>query len=141
MNEENGLRGGLSYAAAKRPGERHIAAIESDSGGFLPLGFSVSGGPAVKEALSRWVHYFDPIGANRIESGGGGADISPLMSQGVPGLALRVNHQRYFDYHHSANDTIEAVHDRELELGAIAMAIMSYLIAEEGLPAASIPSR
>jgi carboxypeptidase Q len=45
-----------------------------------------------------------------------------------------VNHQRYFEFHHSANDTIDAVNDRELELGAIAMAIMSYLLAEEGVP-------
>jgi hypothetical protein len=56
------------------------------------------------------------------------------MAQGVPGLGLSVNHQRYFDFHHSANDTIDAVDGRELELGAIAMAIMSYLLAEEGLP-------
>uniref|UniRef100_UPI00258588BA M20/M25/M40 family metallo-hydrolase n=1 Tax=Algoriphagus sp. TaxID=1872435 RepID=UPI00258588BA len=44
MNEENGLRGGQEYArVAKAKGEKHIAAIESDSGGFLPIGFSSTG--------------------------------------------------------------------------------------------------
>jgi Zn-dependent M28 family amino/carboxypeptidase len=137
MNEENGTRGAQAYAAEKRPGETHIAAIESDSGGFLPLGFGVNSSPAVFEAILKWAPLFSPIEADRIKKGGGGVDIGPLMAKGVPGLGLRVNHQRYFDFHHSGNDTIDAVNDRELELGAISMAIMSYLIAEEGLPAAS----
>ena len=117
------------------PGETHIAAIESDAGGFLPLGFGVSGRPEVFEAIARWAPLLAPIEADRIKKGGGGVDIGPLMAKGVPGLGLSVNHQRYFDFHHAETDRIEAVNDRELELGAIAMAIMSYLIAEEGLPA------
>jgi Zn-dependent M28 family amino/carboxypeptidase len=134
MNEENGTRGARAYAAEQRPGERHIAAIESDSGGFLPLGFTIGASPAVFEAISKWAQLFAPIGSDRFKHGGGGVDIGPLMAQGVPGLGLSVNHQRYFDFHHSANDTIDAVDDRELELGAVAMAIMSYMLAEEGLP-------
>jgi Zn-dependent M28 family amino/carboxypeptidase len=135
MNEENGTRGAQAYAAANRPGETHIAAIESDAGGFLPLGFGVSGRPEVFEAIARWAPLLAPIEADRIKHGGGGVDIGPLMARGVPGLGLSVNHQRYFDFHHAETDRIEAVNDRELELGSIAMAIMSYLIAEEGLPA------
>ena len=134
MNEENGTRGARAYAAKQRRGETHIAAIESDSGGFLPLGFTVGASPAVFEAISKWAELFAPIESDRFKKGGGGVDIGPLMAQGVPGLGLSVNHQRYFNFHHSANDTIDAVDDRELELGAIAMAIMSYMLAEEGLP-------
>jgi hypothetical protein len=134
MNEENGARGAEVYASTKRPGETHIAAIESDAGGFLPHGFGVSANPATFEAISRFAPKLTAIQADRITRGGHGTDIAPLMAQGVPGLELAVNHQRYFDFHHSPNDTIDAVNDRELELGAIAMAIMSYLIAEEGLP-------
>jgi Zn-dependent M28 family amino/carboxypeptidase len=134
MNEENGTRGARAYAAKQRFGERHIAAIDSDSGGFLPLGFGINAGTAVFEAISKWADLLAPIESDRFTHGGGGVDIGPLMAQGVPGLGLSVNHQRYFDFHHSANDTVDAVNDRELELGAVAMAVMSYLLAEEGVP-------
>ena len=96
---------------------------------------------AVQDAVFRWAPLFAPIEADRFKKGGGGTDIGPLMAKGVPGLGLNVNHQRYFDYHHAATDTIEAVNERELELGAIAMAIMSYLIAEEGLPVSTPPAK
>jgi hypothetical protein len=138
MNEENGARGADAYAAAKRPGETHIAAIESDAGGFLPLGFGVSAKPATFDAISRFAPKLTMIQSDRITKGGHGTDIAPLMARGVPGLELTVNHQRYFDFHHATTDTIDAVNDRELELGAIAMAIMSYMIAEEGLPAPAL---
>jgi Zn-dependent M28 family amino/carboxypeptidase len=132
MNEENGLRGGLAYAATDRPGERHLAAIESDAGGFSPRGFGV-GDSAAHAQLVKWAPLFTSIGADRITRGGGGADIGPLARQGVPPIGLMVDSHRYFDYHHSDNDTIDAVNERELALGAAAMALLAYLIAQEGL--------
>jgi len=84
MNEENGLRGGRAYAEKERPGERHIAAIESDAGGFNPRGFGVGDSTAYAK-LVKWASLFAPIGADRIELGGGGADIGPLhRTRGVP---------------------------------------------------------
>jgi len=139
MNEENGTRGGEAYASATRPAETAVAAIESDSGGFMPRGFGVGGGPATFEAVAKWAPLLAPIEANRLVAGGHGVDIGPLIAKGIPGFGLNVDNQRYFDYHHSDNDTIETVNERELELGAIAMAIMSYMIAEEGLPVAAKP--
>jgi len=134
MNEENGLRGGKAYAEEKRSsGERHIAAIESDAGGFAPLGFGVSADSAVFEKVKNMSGALQEIGADRIRKGGGGSDISPLASAGVPEIGLIPENQRYFDYHHSDKDTIDKVNPRELELGAIAMAILSYEIAQEGL--------
>lgn len=134
MNEENGIRGGIAYAESKRPNEKTIAAIESDRGGFLPIGFSIGGGPKVLEALSKWAPIFEPIHMDRFHAGGGGADVGPLMEKGVPGFELDVDTQRYFDHHHSDHDVIEAVNERELELGAIGLALFSFAIAEEGLP-------
>jgi Zn-dependent M28 family amino/carboxypeptidase len=131
-NEENGLRGGLAYADVQRPGERHVAAIEADQGGFMPRGFGVSDNSAYARIKS-WESVFEFFGADRIVRGGGGADISPLMRQGVPGIGLQVETQRYFDHHHSDNDTFESVNERELALGAGALAILAYLIAQEGL--------
>jgi hypothetical protein len=136
MNEENGLRGGLGYAAQKRPGETLVAAIESDAGGFAPRALGVSAKPDVFNAIQRWAYLLKPIDADRVEPGGGGGDISALAATGVPLMGLRFDSQRYFDYHHSDNDTIDKVNPRELELGAAALAVVSYVVAQEGLPTA-----
>ncbi|MFI5253415.1 MAG: M20/M25/M40 family metallo-hydrolase [Bacteroidota bacterium] len=133
MNEENGGRGGKAYAEKDRPGEKQIAAIESDAGGFTPRGFGVTADSIVFDKISKWAYLFEGMDAAGIKQGGGGSDIGPLGAKKVPLLGLRVDGQRYFDYHHSDSDTIDKVNERELELGAIAMAIMSYVMAEEGL--------
>jgi len=133
MNEENGVRGGQAYAEKQRPGEVHIAAIESDAGGFTPRGFGVTTDSIRFEKIAQWAPVLEVIDAGRITRGGGGVDIDPLRRKGVPVMGLRVDGHRYFDYHHSDSDTIDKVNERELELGAIAMAIISYIIAEEGL--------
>jgi len=140
INEENGLRGGVDYASRTRDGERHILAVESDAGGFAPRGFGVSTAPeilakdsAIVEKIARWSYLFAPIGADRIRAGGGGADIGPLSRLGVPSVGLRPEGHRYFDYHHSDSDTFDKVNERELELGAAALAILCYVVAQEGL--------
>ena len=133
MNEENGLAGGKAYAAKDRPGEKHIAAIETDAGGFSPRGFGVAADSTIVEKIARWSYLLKPIDADRIQKGGGGADISELGKKGVPQIGLRPDVQRYFDYHHSDSDTIDKVNERELELGAIALAILAYVLAQEGL--------
>jgi hypothetical protein len=134
MNEENGLRGGIEYARiAAESNTKHIAAIESDRGGFAPRGFSVGADSVRFERMARWAYLFEEIGADRIFKGGGGADVGPLMRQGVPGIGLVPESQPYFDYHHSDNDTIDKVNERELELGAAALAILCYVLAQEGL--------
>jgi hypothetical protein len=134
MNEENGLRGGKAYAAAKHsPDEKHIAAIETDAGGFAPLGFGVTADSAAFEKFKSFSNALEGIGADRIRKGGGGADISALGGAGIPLIGLMVENQRYFDFHHSDSDTIDKVNPRELELGAIALAVFAYEIAEEGI--------
>jgi carboxypeptidase Q len=133
INEENGLRGGKAYAARSRPNEKHIAALETDAGGFAPRGFGVQSDSLVFDKIARWSPLFASIEADRIRKGGGGADISELAKQGVPAIGLRVEGHRYFDYHHSNNDTIDKVNERELELGAASVAILAYVLAQEGL--------
>lgn len=132
MNEENGLRGGIEYArVAKEENVRHIAALESDRGGFAPRAFSVEADTGAVRRIAAWLPIFEGTGIERITRGGSGADISVLVRSGVLGLGLVPESQRYFDYHHSDNDTLDKVHPRELELGAATMAIMAYLISEE----------
>jgi len=134
MNEENGLRGGREYArVAKEKGEKHIAALESDSGGFQPLGFSTAGTDEQKAQIKAWRDYFLPYRLWDFDQNGGGADIGPLRSQGTLLIGLRPSTQKYFIYHHTPVDVFEAVDKRELELGAAGMSAMMYLLDQEGL--------
>jgi len=134
MNEENGNRGGKKYAAvAKEKGERHIAAIESDAGGFLPLGFSMDAAPEKVAKMKSWSSMLKPYQLYFFEKGWGGVDIGPLKEQGVPLIGLRPDSQRYFDFHHADTDVFENVHQRELELGCAAVSSLIYLIDQYGL--------
>ena len=136
-NEENGLKGGSTYAEeAKKKGEVHIAAIESDGGGHTPRGFGMDAVPELlKGAYSKaqkWREILAPYGFYELVTGGSGADIGPLKSQNVVLFGYRPDSQRYFDYHHTANDVFESVHKRELELGAGGIAGLVYLIDKYG---------
>ena len=135
MNEENGLRGGQKYAElAKENGENHLAAMESDRGGFTPRGFSIqTKDEAILQKIQAWKPLFTPFGADQLVKGGGGADIGPLAQQGVTLLGYAPDSQRYFDYHHAASDRFENVNERELHMGAAMMAAMVYLIDQHGL--------
>ncbi len=130
-NEENGLRGGRAYAETHRDELRlHAAAIESDSGGARPLGFGLTAGPGGLRALRPIAVSLAGLGAGRVEAGGGGADIGPLRSAGVPLLSLQQDTARYFDYHHTAADTLDKVVPRELDANAAALAVMAWRLAE-----------
>ncbi len=132
-NEEFGASAGIDYARSpRRAGERHVAAIESDRGGFLPIGFGM-GSAASYEKLKKWEGLLRPAGIQWVGPGGGGADIGPLGESGTALLAFIPDAQRYFDHHHSANDSLAGVNPRELELGAVVMAVMALVIAQEGL--------
>lgn len=128
MNEENGLRGGVKYAEeAKNNNENHIAALESDSGGFTPRGFTFDS-KINHELFESWKSLMAPYGLHEIKKGGSGADIGPLKSDTVSLFGYRPDSQRYFDYHHAATDTFDKVNKRELELGAASMASLIYLL-------------
>lgn len=136
-NEENGLAGGRAYAKiSNQKGEYHLAAIESDAGGFTPRGFSSTAHEDVfkpkYKKLTEWLPLLEPYGLE-FRTGGSGADISPLKSQKGLLIGFRPDSQRYFDYHHTAIDTIDAVNKRELELGAASITALVYLIDKYGL--------
>ena len=137
MNEENGLGGGKAYAEASNQNmEYHMAALESDAGGFTPRGFSVDAendifAPRFKK-MTQWLPLLEPYGLS-LAKGGSGADINPLKSQRGMLIGFRPDSQRYFDFHHTRNDTIDAVNQRELELGAASITSLIYLIDKYGL--------
>lgn len=133
MNEENGLRGGKEYAkVAQSKKEKHIFALESDSGGFTPRGFSIDADPENLKQIQGWRSLFEPYLIHLFQEGGSGADIGPLKNDGIVLAGLRPDSQRYFDHHHAENDTFEHVNKRELELGAATMASLVYLIDKYG---------
>ncbi|CAM3444577.1 M20/M25/M40 family metallo-hydrolase [Aequorivita lipolytica] len=133
MNEENGLRGGNKYAEeVKRKGETHRFALESDAGGFTPRGFTIDSDAANFSKVQSWEPLFKPYLIHYFEKGYGGADIGPLKGNIDVLAGLRPDSQRYFDYHHAANDTFDAVNKRELELGAATMASLVYLFDKYG---------
>ncbi|HEY0679802.1 MAG TPA: M20/M25/M40 family metallo-hydrolase [Chitinophagaceae bacterium] len=134
-NEENGLRGGNKYAEeAKAKNEKHIFALESDAGGFTPRAFGFTMPKEKLQKVRQWLPLFVPYGVHELNEGGGGADIGPLnRTLGTPVAGLVPDSQRYFDIHHARSDVFEAVNKRELELGAINMAALIYLIDKYGL--------
>ncbi len=134
MNEENGLRGGNEYAdKAKMNNENHIFALESDSGGFTPRGFSFDSSDADLKRVQSWAPLFEPYLIHLFEKGYSGADIAPLKKTGIVLAGLLPDSQRYFVHHHAANDTFEHVNKRELELGAASMASLVYLFDKYGV--------
>ena len=134
MNEENGLRGAIKYAeVSKNNSLNHIFALESDAGGFTPLGFPFTSNEENFSKISEWKNLFDPYLIQTFVMGGSGADISLLEKSNNVLAGLRPDSQRYFDYHHAANDTFDAINKRELELGAFAMTSLIYLFDKYGI--------
>lgn len=135
MNEENGNMGGKMYAKiARETDEFHVAALESDRGGFSPRGFSTAGDKCVGVLCQKAEPLLAPYGLHMFDEGYPGVDIHPLMSQdnlvnpNMILMGLIPDSQRYFDFHHTETDVFEAVNKRELELGAASLASMIYLI-------------
>lgn len=136
-NEEIGLRGGSAYRDAHRDElEHHILAIESDAGVFRPQGFGFTGSEDAMAMLRQVGSLLERIGSGEVSRGGGGADIGPIMREGVPGMGLRVDGTRYFWYHHSPADTVDKLDPREMALCVATMAVMAYVVADmqEKLP-------
>ena len=134
INEENGLKGGLKYAElAEKNKEKHLAAIETDAGGFMPrhIGFAMPKDQLYK--YKNWENLLAPYGVQTIDENGGGADIGPLKKQGALIIGFHPDGQKYFDYHHTENDVFEHVNKRELQFGSVVLTGLLYLISENGI--------
>jgi carboxypeptidase Q len=132
-NEENGLRGGNAYRDAHRAEvPKHVLAIESDSGVFRPEGFGLAATAPlqVRSNMQEIAKLLSGIGADQIAEDGGGADIGPMMREGVVGASLDVDGAHYFDIHHTPADTLDKVNPRELALCVATMAVMAYVVAD-----------
>ncbi len=140
INEENGNRGGKEYARqAGIENEQselvHVAAMESDAGGFVPRGFRIDASDSATAIVRSWEDLFAPYNVHLFRRGGAGVDISPLktLTPRPTMLGLSPDGQRYFDFHHSSQDVFENVHKRELELGAATFAA-ALVMLDQHLP-------
>ena len=138
MNEENGLAGSKQYAKDhEKESMNHFAAMETDGGADHPLGINIKGKPEVKKMLA-------PVAAILQESGAGilnlvehcGADIGPLEKAGVPAFSPIQDSRFYFNYHHTAADTLDKIVPKELAENSAVVAVAAYALAnmEQPLP-------
>ena len=143
-NEENGGAGGEAYHEWARDDVRnHVAAIEMDGGAEKPSGFGLTARGDSQAALTRVREIgklLDRIDAGSIQPGGGGADIAPLLRDGVPGLAVRTTGTHYFDWHHTRADTVDKVKIEDLRANIAAMAVMAYVLADMPEPLRQSPT-
>lgn len=137
MDEENGGGGSKAYAAAHSSEiANHIVAIESDAGAAHPLGFAVKMSPTALASLRPLADVLRPVGSTlfRPINSSPGSDIEPLVEAGVPGIAIMQDGRKYFDYHHTAADTLDKVNPQELRENAAAMAVLGYALASTADP-------
>lgn len=137
-NEENGLAGGNAYRDAHRAElEKHVLALESDSGVFRPRGFGFTGSDAARRTLTEIVSLLKPLGAFNLGPQGGGADIGPSVAAGkIPSASLEVEGSRYFVLHHTDADTVDKLDPKDLADNAAAIAFLAHVVADlpQGLP-------
>ncbi len=145
-NEENGIKGGKGYFAAHADEvAQHVMALEMDGGVFAPLGVEVdAGNPWGRDAtieeqvrqtgrvqtMADIATLLAPLGAGRAKAGHGGTDISPLAEAGVPAVSIEVDARTYFDYHHTAADTLDKVDPALLQDNVAAIAVIAYVVAD-----------
>lgn len=130
-NEENGLRGGKTYRQLHDAELKdHVLAIESDYGTFHPTGFGYSGNEGGLAILRQVVGLLSAIGPMQVTTPGGGADIGPIMAEGVPGAGLDHNDERYFWYHHSPADTLEKVDPKDFKNCVATLAVTAFVVAD-----------
>jgi len=134
VNEENGLRGGNGYRDAHAAElARHVLLLESDGGVFDPSGFGFTGPDAARATVTTIASLLAPLGANRIGASGGGADIGPSATAGkIPTMSHEVTGD-YFLIHHTPADTIDRITPKQMANNAAAIAVMAYVVAEQGL--------
>ena len=136
MNEENGLRGGKGYAADHTAElANHVAAMETDGGAGHPVGMNIRGKPEIPVFLAPVAKVLRGIGASIISMvEHTGADISPMEPAGVPTFHPIQDGRTYFQYHHTAADTLDKVDPKHLAENAAVNVVYAYALANGEMP-------
>jgi hypothetical protein len=140
-NEENGLAGGKAYAKAHATElARHVAAVEVDSGAGRASGFGWTAGPATAPLMAELGSFLAPFGWGEVKKGGGGADVGPLCAAGIPLFSPSQDMARYFDVHHTADDTFDKIDREELRSVVATVSALLYTLAQVETPPERIPA-
>jgi Zn-dependent M28 family amino/carboxypeptidase len=132
MNEEQGTSGGRAYTERHRAEmDKHVAAIEADEGGARPLGFSLVGDEPALGMLRAITAPLETIRAQAVtQAHFAGADITGLQVSGVPSIGLSNDMTNYFDWHHTAADTVDKLDREELALSVAAVTVVAQGLAD-----------
>jgi hypothetical protein len=131
MNEENGGSGSRSYVAEYEASlSNHVGAIESDLGAGHLLGFTGIFNPSARASLQQITRVLSPIGATLVDAGAAAADVNAMARRGVPVFGLMQDERMYFNYHHTAADTLDKIAPHELAENAAAMAVLGFALAD-----------
>ena len=100
-----------------------------------------AGSPALSDWLSPVAHELEPLGASVLFAGPDvGEDIAAIVSKGVPGFTPTQDSRYYFNYHHTAADTLDKVNPRHLAENAAVVAVMAYALAATNAPVPRVGS-
>jgi carboxypeptidase Q len=136
MNEENGLRGSKQYAKDhEKDWANHFATMETDNGAGHPIGLNVKAKPEVKAMLKAVASILQESGAGMLSlAENAGADIGPIEKAGVPAFAPIQDSRFYFNYHHTAADTLDKIVPKELAENSAVVAVWAYAMANSEQP-------
>jgi Zn-dependent M28 family amino/carboxypeptidase len=132
-NEEMGLWGGRAYA------DKHAAEVskfqlgsESDLGAAPVYAMSASVKPQARGAIEQIAKVLAPIGVtyDPKRPGGGGSDLSQMHLKGMAALSLDQDATYYFDWHHTANDTLDKIDPAQLAQNVAVYAVFTYMAAQ-----------
>lgn len=133
-NEEQGLYGGKVYAANRAAaGEiaAHQLGAESDFGAGRVYALRAGVDPSAWPVIEKIGELLAPLGvATESEGGSPGPDVGPIVAKGAPWAQLAQDGTDYFDYHHTANDTLDKIDPKALDQQVAAYAVLAYLAAE-----------
>lgn len=131
-NEEFGLSGARAYAekySADLP--KHILAGESDFGSGRVWRISSRVAPEALPLVDELQKLLAPLDVERGDNEAeGGADLSPMAPARVPVISLNQDGTYYFDWHHTANDTLDKIDPKDMDQNVAAWAAVAYAAAE-----------
>lgn len=130
-NEEYGLSGANAYHDAhKNELAQHILGGESDfgAGKIYALGTRVA--EQAMPIIGQMVELLKPLGIEYSNNqGSSGADLIPMRNAGMAVFGLKQDGTKYFDYHHTANDTLDKIDRDELAQNVAAWIVVTALAA------------
>lgn len=132
-NEESGLYGARAYASAHAKDiAKAVLGSESDLGADRIYLATASVKPEARDAVAQIAKVLEPLGIayDAKRSGSGGSDLSAVHAVGMAGLSLHQDATRYFDWHHTANDTFDKIDPEQLRQNVAAYAVVAYLAAQ-----------